>query len=111
MLFRSVVMFENTSQSGTSVAFRLEDALGVHDGVGASITVEAGGLTQVRELHSGGGFMAFDAPVAHFGLNGAQVLDRVAVDWPDGTRTVLEDGLEAGALYTIRRDAGEGAPS
>lgn len=106
-----VVMFENTSQSGTSVAFRLEDALGVHDGVGASITVEAGGLTQVRELHSGGGFMAFDAPVAHFGLNGAQVLDRVAVDWPDGTRTVLEDGLEAGALYTIRRDAGEGAPS
>ncbi len=106
-----VVMFENASQEGRSIAFRLEDGLGVHDGIGAAITVEAGGLTQVREIQSGGGFMAFDAPVAHFGLAGAEAVERVTVDWPDGTQTHIDESLAAGALYVIRRSAGEGAPS
>jgi len=106
-----VMIYENTSQDGTSAAFRLDDRLGVRDGIGATISVEAGGITQVRELQSGGGFMSFDAPIAHFGLGGAEVIDRVVVDWPDGSRTVLEDPLDAGALYVIRRSAGEGAPS
>jgi uncharacterized membrane protein YraQ (UPF0718 family) len=106
-----VMIYENTRQDGTSAAFRLEDQLGVRDGIGATISVEAGGITQVRELQSGGGFMSFDAPIAHFGLGGGEVIDRVVVDWPDGSRTVLEEPIEAGVLYVIRRSAGEGAPS
>ena len=105
-----VLMFENTSQTGNAVAFRLEDFLGVHDGIGATIAVEAGALTQLRELQAGGGFMSFDAPIAHFGLGETERIDRVVVSWPDGSRTVIDEPLDAGATYVIRRSAGEGAP-
>lgn len=103
-----VLLFENADQTGTAIAIQLDDELGVRDGIGALVTIEAGALTQIRELQLGGGFMSYDAPIAHFGLGGATTVERVLIDWPDGSQTVLEDPLEAGALYLIRRKRAEG---
>jgi len=53
-------------------------------GVGARITVEAGGKTQIREIHGGCGHAGqFDPPEAHFGLKKAQNIDRITVRWPN----------------------------
>lgn len=109
-----VAAFVNNSQDGAAIAFELRDALGNHLGVGARIEIaygETGERRQVREIQSGGGFMSFDAPVAHFGLGAHERIAEVRIFWPDGGYSVITDPLEAGALYTITRTAGTVAQS
>ena len=53
------------------------------DALGARVTVEAGGVRQVRERHSGGSYLASHDPRLHFGL-GEHARARVEVVWPDG---------------------------
>lgn len=100
--------FVNNAQEGEAIAFTLEDALSNRDGIGARIQIETAAGLQVREIQSGGGFMSFDAPVAHFGLGTETVVERVVIDWPDGTRSVLDDPLASGASYHITRRPGQG---
>jgi hypothetical protein len=97
------IAYINNSQDGHAIAFRLEDEIGNHYGVGARIEIETASGRQVREIQSGGGFMSFDAPVAHFGLGEDEVVDEVVVHWPDGGSTVIDEALDAGATYTIAR--------
>ena len=97
------IAFINNSQDGHAIAFRLEDAIGNRFGVGARIEIETGSGRQIREIQSGGGFMSFEAPVAHFGLGAHTVVEAVTVHWSDGSRTRIEEPLEAGATYTITR--------
>ncbi len=58
-------------------------------GIGARVTLEAGGLTQVRELRAGGGFVASGPPELHFGLGASVRVDRLEIRWPQGVRSVL----------------------
>jgi len=99
--------FINNSQSGNAVAFDLRDRAGNRFGVGAKVEIrygENGQLRQTREIQLGGGFMSFDAPEAHFGLGAYEKIDGVTVTWADGTRTVVQGGLSAGARYRIVRE-------
>ncbi|MGH8246183.1 MAG: CRTAC1 family protein, partial [Gammaproteobacteria bacterium] len=58
-------------------------------GVGARITVKAGGLTQIREVKAGGSFASSNDPRAHFGLGQATVIDELLVKWPSGKTSRL----------------------
>ncbi|MSR84251.1 MAG: CRTAC1 family protein [Candidatus Latescibacteria bacterium] len=53
------------------------------DALGARVTVEAGGVRQVRERQSGRSYLASHDPRLHFGL-GENSRARVEVRWPDG---------------------------
>jgi len=64
----------------------------------------ADGLTQMRELQSGGGFMSFDAPVLHFGTGKAERIESATVHWSTGGKTTIDGGLDAGSLYRIARE-------
>jgi hypothetical protein len=59
-------------------------------GYGAWVEVEAGGRTQIRQLHAlrshGQGPSSL-----HFGLGAAQIAERVYVRWPDGAEVELHD--------------------
>ena len=62
------------------------------DGVGAKVTVEADGITQVREIEAGSqGLWGSNEPIAHFGLGGATVIDKLTVRWPSGAIQEFED--------------------
>jgi hypothetical protein len=61
------------------------------DGLGAKVTVLAGGRTQIRELRANASFAGAVLPIAHFGLGDASVVDRLEVRWPSGKTTVLND--------------------
>jgi hypothetical protein len=52
--------------------------------IGARVTVEAGGRTQVQEVRSGGSYLSQSDLTLSFGLGDAPTIDRVAVRWPDG---------------------------
>ncbi len=84
----------------------LRDAVGNSHGIGARVyAVMADGTEQMRELQSGGGFMSFDAPVAHFGLGAAEAAAGLRVVWPDGEVSEIAGPVPAGATYRLTRGA------
>ena len=97
------IVFINNSQSGNSVIFEFDDAVGNRFGIGNKVELTYGGGKQTRELQLGGGYMSFDAPFVHFGLGTFDRIDSVTVTWADGSRTVITD-LPAGARYRIARE-------
>jgi thioredoxin-like negative regulator of GroEL len=75
--------FHNRSQKvGHFVMFGLEGTTSNRDGVGASITVTAGGRKQVAQRTGGGSYQSANDPRLHFGLGAADRVDSVEVEWP-----------------------------
>jgi hypothetical protein len=61
------------------------------DGIGAVVRVRTNGRELVRPIRAGSNYVSQDPPIAHFGLGPATRVERVAVTWPDGQETSLED--------------------
>ena len=61
------------------------------DGVGARVTVVAGELTQIDEVHSGRGYQSHYGTRLHFGLAKHDRVDRIEVRWVGGEVDVLRD--------------------
>jgi hypothetical protein len=102
-----VMAFVNNSQTGNAIAFEFRDRVGNRFGIGSKVEIrygERGELKQMREIQLGGGFMSFDAPIAHFGLGALERIDSVKITWADGGETVVAGGLTAGARYRIERE-------
>ena len=60
------------------------------DGVGAVVSVEAGGQRQLAEVHSGRGFQGHFGSRLHFGLGTLERVDRIEIRWIGGETQVLE---------------------
>ncbi|WP_425101838.1 CRTAC1 family protein [Tropicibacter sp. S64] len=100
-----ISFFRNGSQTGNAIEVELRDTLGNSHGVGARLVAEMPDGTQMmREVQSGGGFMSFDAPVAHFGLGDRTEVARLTVHWPEGGTSEIDGPLAAGATYRITRN-------
>jgi len=98
-------VFMNNSQTGNAISFTFADARGNHYGIGNTVEITLpDGSMQSRELQSGGGFMSFDAPVAHFGLGAFDRVEAVVIHWSNGGETRLTGGLDAGAVYKVARE-------
>ncbi|MEA2062556.1 MAG: FG-GAP-like repeat-containing protein, partial [Gemmatimonadota bacterium] len=54
------------------------------DGIGARVTVAAGGKTWRQDMGTGTGYLGQSEPVLHFGLGSASSVDSVTVRWPGG---------------------------
>ena len=61
------------------------------DGIGARITVSAGGRKQIREVSSGSSHMSQDMVESHFGMGSASIADTVTVVWPGGEVQTLTE--------------------
>lgn len=87
-LMGPVFVYRNNIREQTGARFlqvRLEGPAGNTFGVGARVTVESGGHTQVQELQLARGYLSSVEPVLHFGLAGDTAADTVRVRWPDGS--------------------------
>ncbi|HEY1251797.1 MAG TPA: CRTAC1 family protein [Thermoanaerobaculia bacterium] len=96
-------MNRNPSRAKTLVV-RLEgDPLGpgphrsTRDALGATVTVEAGGLARTQVVAAGSSFLSSGAKELYFGLGDHASADRVLVKWPSG-RTTERRGVPAGRL-------------
>ena len=92
---------------GHFLTLALEGLASNRDGVGAKVTVTAGGRSQVAARFGGGSYLSASDPRLHFGLGPARRADRVEVRWPSGRRDTY-DGLAADAGYRLRE--GDPAP-
>jgi hypothetical protein len=93
--------------AGHFLTLALEGVASNRDGVGARVTVTAGGRNQVAARFGGGSYLSASDPRLHFGLGAARRADRVEVRWPSGRRDTYE-GLAADAGYRLRE--GDPAP-
>ncbi len=79
------------------------------DGIGARVEVAAGGLSMVREITAGDGFMSHSHGLrAHFGL-GTATSANVTVRWPSGAVETIED-VAANQFVTIVEGLGINQP-
>ncbi|NLX57000.1 MAG: CRTAC1 family protein [Planctomycetaceae bacterium] len=82
------------------LVIRLVGLTSNRDGVGSHVTVRAGELAQLDEVHSCGNYQSQPGMLLHFGLGDHDRVDRIEVQWLGGGIDVLEN-VPADQFVTI----------
>jgi len=99
-------LYRNDQQTGNrSIRFRLIGTKSNRDGIGASVRVFAGGITQSRLVKGGSSYLSQSELPVNFGLEKRQAIDRLVIDWPSG-RTEEYKNLAAGRCYECTEGKG-----
>jgi hypothetical protein len=86
----------------------LEGVTANRGAVGARVTLEAGGVSQMRDVLGGGGHANNQqSRIVHFGLAQEQAIAGVTVRWPGGGTETIE-GLEPNHRYKVVQGSGTG---
>jgi hypothetical protein len=100
------VLFRNDVQgSNRSVRFKLVGSESNRDGIGATIRVTSGGVTQTRMVRSGSSYLSQSELPVTFGTGSRDLVDRVVITWPNG-RTEDFKNIAAGKAYTATEGKG-----
>jgi hypothetical protein len=104
---QEVVLLRNESGGGTHwIQLRLESRHGGRDAIGAVARLTADGLTQVRDVHSGGSYLAQGDLRLHFGLGPHATIEALEILWPDGEGQSVDAGrLRVNAVNVVRQTA------
>ncbi|MCK5699513.1 MAG: VCBS repeat-containing protein, partial [Cyclobacteriaceae bacterium] len=70
---------------------KLNGSSGNLNGIGAKITITAGGLTQTKELYLSRGFQSSVSRILHFGVGDAGAAQNLSIVWPDGKFQSIEN--------------------
>jgi len=105
------ILHNESESSNHWISIRTVGTKSNRDGIGARVTLVAGGRRQIQEVTSGGSYLSQNDLRLHFGLGTATKIDRIEVHWPSGTLDKLENvpldrfvTLEEGrAKYTSNR--------
>jgi hypothetical protein len=85
------LLLENiTEPKNHWIGIRLRGVRSNRDAVGAFVRLEACGQAWVDTVRNGGGYLSHDDPRLHFGLGECQAVKRIIVQWPAGSRQVVE---------------------
>lgn len=80
-----LLLFHNvTEKTGNWIELKLIGLQSNRDAIGARVQVEAGGITQIREVDGGNGYAGESTRRVHFGLGQAAKIDRLEIKWPSG---------------------------
>ena len=97
------------NDGGNRLPFISVKLLGVksnRDGIGARVTVIAGGRKQVQEVRSGSSFMSHSDLRLHFGLGAAHIVDRIEVQWPFRNSSDTMTNIKTNQFLTITEGKG-----
>jgi len=100
-------VYINNETQNNSITFEFQDKKGNHFGIGNKIYIYYGEDSQrhqVRELKLGGGFLSFDAPIAHFGLGKYDRVNKIEIGWSTGEKTLIDKEFLANKKYVITRE-------
>jgi hypothetical protein len=99
------VLRNDTPAQGHWLQVELRGVRTNRDGVGARVTVQAGDLRMVDEVHSGRSYQSHFGTRLHFGLGSRTSVDRVEVRWiGGGTNEVRDVGVDRRVLIVEGRD-------
>ena len=66
------------------ILLHLQGTRSNRDAIGARLTLRAGNLEQMQEIHQSGGFLSSNDLRAHFGLGHNERIDELEIRWPSG---------------------------
>jgi enediyne biosynthesis protein E4 len=99
-------LYRNDQLGGNrSIRFRLVGTKSNRDGIGATVRVFAGGLTQSRLVKGGSSYLSQSELPVTFGLEKHDIIERAVIDWPSG-RTEEFKNLAAGRCYECTEGKG-----
>jgi hypothetical protein len=87
------------------IAFRTVGKKSNRDGIGARITLNAGGRVRVDEVRSGSSYSSSSDMRVHFGLGQTDKLDFVEVRWPSGLQERFA-GLTVDSIHELKEGTG-----
>ncbi len=101
--FDDPLLFRNDGADDRAwLRVRLSQSGANPSGVGATVTVDADGVTQTRRIHLDPGYGSPAAPEAHFGFGAHEGTVDVRVRWPDGTEQTVA-GVDARQRLLVTR--------
>ncbi len=74
-----------------AIAIRARGSASNRDAIGARITVLAGGITAIKTIGAGSGFLSQHSKETVFGLGQAERVDKLRIEWPSGAEEVHTD--------------------
>lgn len=74
------------------------------DGLGARVTLTAGGKTYTKVQDGVTGYLSHGIQPLYFGLGDASSVESIEVQWPSGTTQVVDGPIETNALVTIEEE-------
>ena len=101
---RARLLHNQTATANHWLSLLLRGQKSNRDGIGAWITLIAGGKRQVAERRSGSSYLSASQGMVHFGLGSAAGPAQVEVSWPSGRRETFR--LEVDRLVTLTEGSG-----
>ena len=96
---------QNRPDSVHYLRLRLVGSPSNPDGLGAKVTLRAGGSTQYHDQNIYRGYLSTVDRVIHFGLGKTSVVDSLLVVWPDGKGQLLTDVAADQQITVSYKDA------
>ncbi len=84
------------------VAVKLIGTTSNRDGLGAVVTVTAGGSTYTKAMDGNSGFLSHSLSPLYFGLGAAEAVDRIEVLWPSGKTQIVRLPIAINASIDVR---------
>jgi hypothetical protein len=95
------LLLHNRTRNGNHFAnFKLVGTKSNRDAIGARVRIQAGGISQIREIQGGGSYLSQSDLRANFGLGTAARIDVVEVNWPSGSHQSFKN-VDADQFYKI----------
>ena len=99
-------LYRNDQLSGNrSIRFRMIGTKSNRDGIGATVRITSGGLSQAKMVKSGSSYLSQSELPLTFGLEKRDHVERVVIAWPSG-RTEEFTNLAAGRCYECTEGRG-----
>ena len=99
-------LYRNDQLSGNrSIRFRLIGTKSNRDGIGATVRIVSGGLSQSKMVKSGSSYLSQSELPLTFGLEKRDHVERVVIAWPSGRTEDFTD-LAAGRCYECTEGKG-----
>ncbi len=102
---RPTVLRNDSRSAGSWLKVKLRGRGRNLSAVGARVRLEAAGRRHSRYVRSSDSFLSHHDPRLHFGLGDAEAVNRLSVDWPDGTSEEVERP-DVGVLVVIEQGKG-----
>jgi len=107
---KPVLLHNETPDAGHWLEIELTGTKCNRDGQGALITVEAGGLKQVRQCTTNGSYLSASSRRTHIGLGVADTIKQLTVRWPGGSVNTYQN-VRTDCLILLREGATTPSPA
>jgi hypothetical protein len=94
------------STAGHWLSLKLTGTKSNRNAVGARVTLRAGGLTQIDEVHGGDSYLSHSDWRLHFGLGQSKLVDEITIRWPTGAVEKLTK-VEVDRVVSIKEGKGK----